>query len=231
MKFEDGVLAVDDSLTMPRYSFAEADRLAGVSRGTSKRWLMGYTYWYAPGELRASPPVNSGIEPRNAAAFIDLMEIVVIGGLRRKGFSLPTIRRINEFCQTYLRSTRPLVTETFKVDGREAFILAGSTQLVNVSTKAGMLAWSEVLDPFLQQVDFENELARRWWPLGRQEPVVLDPDYGFGMPVVSGTSVRTEIIAERTKAGDGAEEISYDFGLDRHQINAALRYESVPLAA
>lgn len=225
------MLAADDSLTAPRYSFAETDRLAGVSRGTSKRWLMGYTYWYAPGELRASPPVNPEVETRHSAAFIDLMEIVVIGGLRRKGFSLPTIRKINEFCQTYLHTTRPLVTETFKVDGEDAFILAGSMQLVNVSAKAGMLAWREVLDPFLESVDFENELARRWWPRGRQEPVVLDPDYGFGMPVVSGTSVRTEIIAERALAGDNAEEIAYDFSLGRRQIDAALRYESVSLAA
>lgn len=224
------MLAVDDSLTSPRYSFAETDRLAGVGRGTSKRWLMGYTYWYAPGQLRASPPINLETGLRNSAAFIDLMEIVVIGGLRHKGFSLPTVRRINEFCQTYLRTTRPLVTETFKVDGREAFIVAGNMHLVNVSAKAGMLAWDEVLDPFLESVDFENELARRWWPRGRQEPVVLDPDYGFGLPVVSGTSVRTEIIAERARAGDDAKEIAYDFGLDRYQIDAALRYESVSLA-
>lgn len=225
------MLAIDDSLTTPRYGFAEADRLAGVSRGTSKRWLTGYTYWYAPGELRASPPVNSEAEHRKGAAFIDLMEIVVIGGLRRKGFSLPTIRRINEFCQTYLHTTRPLVTETFKVDGKDAFILAGRSQLVNVTAKAGMMAWDEVLDPFLENVDFERELARRWWPRGKREPVVLDPDYGFGLPVIHGTSVRTEIVAERALAGDAAGEIAYDFGLDHRQIESALRYEGVSPAA
>lgn len=225
------MLAADDSLTTPRYSFAETDRLAGVSRGTSKRWLMGYTYWYAPGELRASPPVSLEVEHREGAAFIDLMEIVVIGGLRSKGFSLPTIRRLNEFCQAYLNATRPLVTEKFKVDGREAFIVAGNMHLVNVTAKAGMLAWSEVLDPFLENVDFENELARRWWPRGKQESVVLDPDYGFGLPVVHGTSVRTEIVAERALAGDATGEIAYDFGLDHHQVEAALRYEGVSLVA
>ena len=33
-----------DSATAPRYTYAEADRLAGVSRGTSRRWLSGYAY-------------------------------------------------------------------------------------------------------------------------------------------------------------------------------------------
>lgn len=226
-----GLSTLDNLLTAPRYSFAEADRLAGVGRGTSKRWLKGYKYWYTPGELRVLPPVNEELEERDAVAFIDLMETVVIGGLRDKGFSLGTIRKINEYCQAYLNKTRPLVTETFKVSGRDAFILASHGHLVNVSTQRGMQAWNEVLDPFLERVDFENELTRRWWPLGKQEPVVLDPDYGFGLPVIFGTGVRTEIVAERSLAGDGIEEIIYDFGLDRDQVEAALRYEDVQLAA
>lgn len=225
------MLATGDPLTTPRYSFSQTDRLAKVSRGTSKRWLKGYTYLYCPGELRASPPVNREIGPRDSASFIDLMEVVVIGGLRREGFSLPTIRRINEYCQAYLRRTRPLVTETFKVDGKEAFILASHGHLVNVSASRGMQAWREVLEPFLENVDFERELARRWWPLGRDGAVMLDPDYGFGLPVVSGTGVRTEVVAERALAGENAEEISYDFGLARYQVEAALRYEDVSLAA
>jgi hypothetical protein len=29
----------------PLYSYAEADRLGEVSRGTSNRWVKGYKYW------------------------------------------------------------------------------------------------------------------------------------------------------------------------------------------
>lgn len=225
------MLAVDDPRTAPRYTFAETDRLAGVGRGTSKRWLRGYTYWYAPDELRSSPAVTPNTAPRDSAAFIDLMEVVMIGGLRRKGFSLPTIKKINDFCRTYMRYTRPLVTEKFKVAGEEVFILAGRSDLLNVSAKAGMMAWEEVLDPFLEGVDFENELIQRWWPQGREVPVVLDPDYGFGLPVVYGTGVRTEILAERARAGEDEAEIAYDFGLDYEEVEAALRYEDPALAA
>jgi uncharacterized protein (DUF433 family) len=53
----------------------------------------------------------------------------------------------------------------------------------------------------------------------------VDPDYGFGLPVVSGSGVRTEIVAERFTAGDAREEIAYDFGLSPAEVKAALRYE------
>ena len=191
-----------DRRTLPLYCFAEADRLARVGRGTSSRWLKGYRYWYAPDDLRAMPPVTESVEAQGAVSFVDLVEVIVIGGLRLKGFSLKAIRKINEYCQLFLQKTRPLVTETFKVSGRDIFVLAGHGHLVNVSSQRGMQAWDEVLDPFLETVDYENELARRWWPMGREYPVVVDPEFGFGLPVIAGSGVRTEILAERARAGD-----------------------------
>ncbi len=88
-----------------------------------------------------------------------------------------------------------------------------------------MQAWDEVLDPFLDTVEYEGEIARRWWPLGKDVRVLVDPDYGFGLPVVEGVGVRTEIIAERYEAQDSIDEISYDFGVTPEQIDDALLWE------
>ena len=45
------------------------------------------------------------------------------------------------------------------------------------------------------------------------------------MPVIKGTGIRTEIIAERHRAGDSTEEITYDFGVAAEQIEDALLWE------
>jgi uncharacterized protein (DUF433 family) len=55
-------------------------------------------------------------------------------------------------------------------------------------------------------------------------PVVLDPDYGFGMPVVDGTGFRTEIIAERFES-ELASEIASDLGISELQVERALQFE------
>lgn len=226
---------IGSRLVRPLYSYAEADRLARVTRSTSSRWLKGYKYWYARHsedwllgleERRVSPPVTPR-EPdaKYGVSFVDLMEVAAIGRLREKGLSLKRIRQINRYCQLVLGTNRPLVTETFKVRGHDIFVMAGEDYLLNVGAQRGMQAWDEVLDPFLDTVEYEDKLVRRWWPRGKGEPVVVDPDYGFGLPVVAGTQVRTEVLAERSRAGEVPEEIAYDFGVEVFQVRAALRYE------
>ena len=214
------------AVNRPRYSFAEADRIARVTRGTASRWLKGYPYWHSSEERRISPPVTPKNGSQVAVSFVDLMEVAAIGRLRDKGFSLKRIRQINAYCRIYFQTQRPLVTERFRVSGQDVFVDEETFGvLVNVGREAGMRAWEEVLEPFLEDVEYEEELVRRWWPLGRDAGVLVDPDYGFGLPVIEGTGIRTEIIAERKRAGDSTEEITYDFGVTPEQIEDALRWE------
>jgi uncharacterized protein (DUF433 family) len=212
------------SVKRPLYSFAEADRIARVTPNTSRRWLKGYSFWY-DGEHRTMPPVTWTSETKDAVTFVDLMEVATIDKLRKKGFSFKQIRKINATARFYLRKPRPLVTETFKVKGRDIFVDEGFGILVNVGYEAGMQAWDEILDPFLDTVEYEGEIVRRWWPLGKEFAVLVDPDYGFGLPVVEGVGVRTEIIAERYRAGDSTDEIAYDFDVTPKQIGDALQWE------
>jgi uncharacterized protein (DUF433 family) len=216
--------SIDPVLTRSLYSYAEADRIAGVSRGTSKRWLKGYKYWYSDVE-RVQPPVSPNSGNEGGVSFIDLIEVAATDKLRSRGFSLRKIRQINEFCQVSLKSDRPLVTETFRFRGRDIFVQISNGYLMNVGRQRGMQAWGEVLDPFLETLDYRDHIVSRWWPLGRDEPVVVDPDYGFGVPVIAGTGVRTESIAERARAEEPVEEIAHDFSVEVYQVEAALRYE------
>jgi uncharacterized protein (DUF433 family) len=218
------------SVERPLYTFGETDRIVRVSPGTSRRWLKGYHFWYQ-GERHEMPPITLTTEAKEAATFVDLMEVAAIGELRKRGFSFRRIRRINAYCRLYLKKPRPLVTQQFKVAGRDIFLDADFDILVDVGREAGMLAWREVLEPFLKDVEYENDLARRWWPLGRERMVVVDPGRGFGLPVVEGTGVRTEIIAERHRAGDSTDQIAYDFDVTPEQIKGALRWEMPKEAA
>jgi uncharacterized protein (DUF433 family) len=226
----DSVSYEHPSVNRPLYSFAEADRIARVTSNTSRRWLKGYHFWYDE-ERREMPPITPGRGKQDAVSFVDLVEVAVIGKLRKRNFSLKRIRQINAYCRLYLQVPRPLVTQKFKVAGQSIFLEEDFDVLVDVGREAGMLAWREVLEPFLEDVEYENELARRWWPLGRDHKVVVDPDYGFGLPIIEGVGVRTEIIAERREAGDSIEEITYDFGVTPDQIEDALLWEKPEDAA
>ena len=211
-------------LTAPLYGYSEADHLAGVSRGTSRRWLEGYSYIGAAGCRVEQPPVSPRDQDRGGVSFSDLVEIVAIGRFKAMGFGVPAVREVVANCQQLFGDAHPLSTQSFKIGGRQVFIEREGA-LREVLHSRGQLAWDEVLAPFLDSLDYDGSFARRWWPLGRTRPVVIDPDYGYGLPVVAESGVRTEILRERFQAGDSFEQIASDFNVSAQQVESAIQFE------
>lgn len=210
------------------YTYAEAAYLAGTSRGTARRWLAGYQFRDSQGKVVKRPPVTPGADHNlNGVSFLDLIELVAIGGLKEMGLSLLQIRTVVENCQHLFKVARPLVSLELKAGGREVFARSQPGELVEVLSKGrGRRAWDEVLAPFLDTLDYDHDLARRWWPLGHETPVCVDPEYGFGLPVIHNSGVRTEVILERFQAGEHREEIAADFGISESDVDGAIRFEA-----
>lgn len=171
------------------------------------------------------PPVTPVPRSREAVSFLDLIEIVTIGRLRNEGVSLPKIRQFVADCKELLGIPRPLVTEKFRTDGRAIFIMQGEGMLLEVGAQSAQQVWDDILDPYLRTIDYYHDIAHRWWPRNRELRVVIDPNYGFGLPVVFGSGVRTELILERYNVGETNEEIAEDFGLRVPEVEDALKYE------
>src|ERR1700682_1549754 len=188
-------------LRLPMYSYGESDFLAHVSRGTSRRWLAGYTYRTDGGALVTQPPVTIRSDADTGVSFIDLIEIVAIGRLKEIGHSLPAIRRVVQNCQEFLGVERPFATLKFKAGGRAIFVSSAGGVLVEMGRRKVLTAWDEVLAPFLEELDYLQDIVSRWWPMGKTLPIVVDPDYGHGLPVIAESGVRTELVYERFRAG------------------------------
>ncbi|MFQ5879965.1 MAG: DUF433 domain-containing protein [Dehalococcoidia bacterium] len=218
-----------ERLELPLYSYADADYLAQLTRGTARRWLSGYEYRKpATGFVIRRPPVTPASEwvgPKQyGVSFLELIELVAIGGLKGLGFSLLDIREVVTNCQELFHSKHPLAMHDFKVGGRDVFVQT-SGGLAEVLRKKGQQAWYEVLSPFLATLEYEGPLARRWWPAEAKGMVVVDPDYGFGFPVIKNSGVRTEIILERFQAGDFRDQIAEDFNITSNEVEYALQFE------
>ena len=212
----------------PMYSYAEADRIAGVSGGTSRRWIRGYSY-RSNGARVSAAPVTEGIEQPEepGVSFFDLIEVAAIGRLKEIGWSLRAIRAAVGSCQAMLGLPRPLVTERFKSDGREFFVQCEDALIeVGIGRRRGERAWTEVLDPFLQTVAYEGEFVRRWWPIGQNRRVIVDPEYGFGLPVVAGSGVRTETIYEQVQGFVPQKRIAADFNITLEDVEHAIQFEA-----
>ena len=210
-------------LFAPRYSHAEADRIAGVTRGTTKRWLKGYPYHDAGGAQRFSGPVTERERPEGDVSFADLVEIAAINRWKELGQSLHDIREVVRECQQIFAVRHPLITMRFKVDGQHAFV-EEEGNLVGLLGNKRQLAWEKIFE-FLTTVEYEGDFASRWWPLGKDKKVLVDPDYGFGLPVIDGIGLRTEIVLERMEAGESATDIADDLDVPVELIASAKQFE------
>ena len=95
----------------------------------------------------------------------------------------------------------------------------------------GQQAFADVVEPSLfADVEWTDELASKWWPLGRERGVVLDPRVLFGEPRLAETSVRTAPVAAAVRAeggGNAAIAAAADwFGLSPDAVRDAVKFET-----
>lgn len=215
----------------PRYTFAEASRLIGRQPGTLRRWALGHDRVYR-GAAKHDPPLitidgeTHGDDP--PLSFLNLIELRFLASWREYQ-PLPTIRDALSYAAEELGAERPLLDLDFKRYGRELFVRYGE-HLVNPA-RHGQLGWPDAATDLFESLDYEEQAACRWWPLGRSTPVAVDTRINGGRPTTATTGVRTVAIATRLREGWSAEEITDDTAATREEIDAAAQLERVPLAA
>ena len=89
-----------------------------------------------------------------------------------------------------------------------------------------------VFDQFLHEIEFDptTALAQRWWPQGREVPIVLDPAVSFGAPVIAGTGIRTSTLARLARTAS-VRDAAIAYEVDLAQAQAAVAFEQAIAAA
>jgi uncharacterized protein (DUF433 family) len=218
----------------PAYNLAEAAYYLGIPVATLRSWITGRTYPTARGTRLFQRIIEPAAPGR--LSFVNLVEAHVLSALRRDHqIQLPKIRQAVGYLRRHFRSHHPLADHLFETDGLDLFVEKYS-KLVNV-TKDGQLAMREVLKSFLRRIRRDNQgapvrlyLFTHRGDADEPQSVMVDPTISFGRPVLEGTGIPTEILAQRYKAGDLLEALASDYGRPREEIEEAIRYELLKAA-
>lgn len=226
------------------YSRASAARLLRVNPSTLNRWVSGYTYQTQSGKVRKEAVVSPSVpvlEGEVALSFVDLIELRVVKGLLDRGLSLQAVRRARDLAQEHFPVPHPFASRRVftPAEGSRKSVFIESVEndvdadfLELTSTGYLQIQAGPIVEGFLEEIEFDEQtaLADRWWPMGREVPVVLDPKVAFGAPVVQGTGVRTEIVSDMISR-TSMSEAAVSFQLDLERARAALRFEELLRAA
>jgi uncharacterized protein (DUF433 family) len=217
-----------------------------LPKSTLRSWVIGQPYTTKGGERFFAPLIQIADRDASMMSFMDLVEAHVLSALRRQHrVKLETIReavrRIRERTADApsppLSPSHPLADHQFATIGVTLFV-EELGRLVNLSQN-NQLGLRECLEGYLKRIDREPSTgtAARLYPFTRAHvtldsprTVVIDPRIAFGRPVIAGTNIKTELVAERFWAGESPEDLSGDYDVSISAITEALRWEHRPAA-
>ncbi|MYJ95100.1 MAG: DUF433 domain-containing protein [Proteobacteria bacterium] len=216
-----------DLRELPAYSVAEASRYLNVPQATVRYW--------ATGRDNYAPLISIPTGKPTLLSFINLAELHILAAIRRKyTVRMPKVRAaidylkkitIKPFDQKY-----PLISEQLETDGLDLFTERFGA-LLNIS-QDGQITVRELMSAALHRIERDVQgVPIKLFPFTRNdivqapEFIVIDPALSAGRPVIAGTGLATEIIAERYKAGESIEDLARDYERTNEEIQEAVRCE------
>jgi uncharacterized protein (DUF433 family) len=233
----ESVVASTELLSAGIYTIPEASRLTRVTATRIRRWMKGYDFKTRK-ERHHSDPVWAGQLPRIddqiAVGFRDLMEIRFVDAFIRLGVSWQTMREAHRSAKAKLHTDHPFCTHKFETDGREILLeqaeASGDSCLIDITND--QREFKRIVTPFLKELDFVDQSVSRWWPLGKQHLVVVDPARNLGQPTVTRSGVPTRVLANSVKANaDSIESVARWFEVAPEEVRDAVKFEAGLLAA
>jgi uncharacterized protein (DUF433 family) len=236
-----------DPRELPAYPLDLAARLLLLPQSTLKAWVFGASWRERKtSRYRTFLPL---IEPpdrgEHMLSFVNLVEAHVLKAIRRKYYvHMEKVRDGLELLQkSHPETQHPLADVDLLAGGRDFFI---NEYGVLLNLGMGQQIALDFLSIYLSRVERNLKgLANKLFPfvtnplrVGRRvveqdsnsKVIAIDPYVSFGRPIINGTGIPTDAIADRFWGGDPIEVLVKEFDLPQVQIEYALRYENAQLA-
>lgn len=222
-----------DTRNLPAYSYKDAEKYLHIPHGTLRSWVRGRSYQTKQGKRYSDPLLELPDLENSALSFTNLIEAHVLRAIRIvHKVELKQIRIALNFISDELEYAHPLVRQDFlSTDGKSIYVKHLGRLLD--ATKHGQIAIRETLEIYLTRIEVDEQgIANKLFPFihaqgTKDDPklIVIDPNVAFGRPVIAGTGIPTQVLADRYQAGESVELLSEDYGCDQDLIRSAIDLE------
>lgn len=208
-----------DKFQDPILTPLEAARHLQINKRTMYRWL---------NERAAGEPLVHAVRAEKqgwpSVPFVAVVEAYVLHSLRELGLSFPKIREAAGAVRREFNEPYGLATKRIATDGLEIFVdYAGDL----ARARDGQRPIRKVIEDYLRFITWDAEdetpLRLRLKQYPDVAPVVIDPRFGWGSPVVASNKIRVDAIVGLWQAGESLETVGYEYGLSRDEVEAICR--------
>jgi len=216
---------IEQRAKVPRYRYREAASLVGRPANTLRRWSVGNRRRQGDRLVTDEPLIaidgdrGSGLP----LSFLNLLELRMLSSYR-DGAGLPAIRMALDYAANALGEPRPLLSMSFSVEGGRLFTRFAETpdgkELLLDASAGGQVAFEQLVSSVTREIEYEHDVARRWWYRSRAVPLLVDTTVAAGHPITAETGVRVDAITSRLRDGLTRREIAHDTGARLAEVEA-----------
>lgn len=207
------------------YTPTEIARILRIPSRKVHWWIK--RYW--DGELGKRYEARYSWKTNNskAVSFHKLIEFYVMMELSEQGVKTRPLLEAHKILSDRYKSPFPFakkeVLQNIRTDGKRIYFVVDEASILALDG-SGQLNLS-FIEVFFKNIDLDTEnLAFRYWPLGRCNSILIDPERKFGHPLIANRNIAPEIIYNHIKSGDPVNYIAHVYNLTEKQVDDALEY-------
>ena len=155
--------------------------------------------------------------------------------LKNLGVLIPPylIRKAILEARRYIDDERPLSTTRFRTDGRTIFleVVDGDSDPKLLDLFKRQYTFKRIVEASLKGVEFDDGVPVRWWPLSKQDQIVIDPERSFGQPIESTSGVPTASLAAAARAEGSVERAAKLWRVTPRAVRRAVKFEETFIGA
>ena len=209
----------------PMYTFQEAARLSGVSTSTVRNWFLGYK---RRDETEMPPLFPDGCSEDSMLSYLQLMETVVAARFRNlDNIRYRDVHAAHRNAREILGIQHPFAHANLEsLGGHIIARLEGEEtgESLQALDSPGLWSLPGLVLEVIHQIEYKDEFAAKWFPLGKDCPIVVDPHISSGVPTVEGRGVTVNTIFKRWRAGLKMDFIARDLSLEVADVETVLQY-------
>lgn len=231
---------MSNNLNQGIYSISDISNILKIKKSNVRYWVQ--KYWdelFSRNALQNSlqnsqlfAEYSSGNGRDKVVNFLMLIELYVFNQLIEKGISRKNILIAHKTLATDLNLQYPFASANLIASEKNVFYYLNE-DTISKADKTKQLAIKLILEHFFEKIEFnsQNNYPERYFPIGKEKSVVIDPKHQFGKPTIKGTNILIDTLIPLYKAGESIDNISSMFELEKSEVEDAITYYMERVAA
>ena len=203
------------------YTIPDLALILQLHKHKVRRWLTDFYDQRLGGN---SGKYSWGQGREKATNFLTLIEFYVFYLLREQKIGVGKILAVHKHMSKELKTPYPFASYKLLVNKKDILYGIDDNTWAHAD-KSNQIVIHKMIEDFFKKIDFsDNDLAKRFWPLGKDHSIVVDPHHQFGQPVIHGTNINAATIYSMYESGEPLSTIGILYDLTEEQVNDAITF-------